>query len=88
MMKTHRFLSLGLLLAGLALPAPAQVRSSARYSIPVEVLDTGGLRASNAVGTVVLDGSLGGFGGLSSLGADVMKHGYIGQLYELVDLQL
>ena len=49
-------------------------------------LDSGGGRTTD--GTVVNDGSLGGIADISSAGAAVAKHGYIGQLTEVTALQL
>lgn len=64
-------------------------RSSANYSIAADAVESGGRRATSAAYTN--DGSIGGVVGFSSVvsPAETMKHGYVGQLYEVkTNLQL
>lgn len=49
-------------------------------------IDSAGARTANT--DLVHDGSLGGIGGSSTQSATTAKHGYIGQLYDLMALQL
>ena len=79
-MKTT-FFTIGLV-TGLMLSLTAQgaSRSSANYSIATETLDSGGRRTASA--HYSNDASVGGFGGLSTAPAEVLKHGYVGQLYD------
>ncbi len=59
-------------------------RTSANYSIATDTADAGGRRATSAAYTN--DGSVGGIAGLSTVAApaESAKHGYIGQLFEVV----
>jgi hypothetical protein len=63
--------------------ATAATRRSADYSFTTETMDGGGRKTSSAA--YANDGSIGGLGGVSAVPAPVetIKHGYIGQLYEL-----
>ncbi len=76
---------LGLLLLPCALEAaPA---SSLNYSISAHTLDSGGGRSASA--SYSNDGSIGGFGGISTTpAAQTARHGYVGQLYEVTSLAL
>lgn len=71
---------------GCSLFAHAGPRTSTDYSIPTDSTDSGGQRASSAAYTN--DGSVGGITGISTVGAAVAKHGYLGQLTEVTALQL
>ena len=77
-----------LLLPVLALQLHAGTRSSANYSVSTDVIDSGGGRTTSA--SYVNDGSLGCIVGVGSVQspAQTVKHGYIGQLYEVSGLQL
>lgn len=63
-------------------------RSSANYEIVTESIDAGGARSSSSNYTA--DGSLGAVSGVSTAASpdESVKHGYIGQLYEVTGLQL
>lgn len=77
-----------LLILALAL-CPAMrlaARTSADYSIPAETEDAGGRRTT--AGLYTIDNSVGAIGALNSGGGNTGKHGYIGQLYDLVGLVL
>jgi hypothetical protein len=50
----------------------------------VSTIDGGGQRATSA--NYIMDGSVGGIAGISSAASDTAKHGYIGQLTEVVSL--
>ena len=81
--------ALGISLAvGWVSSVQAQVRSSANYSITTEVADSGGASASSASYSNL--GSSGGVTGISSVAspAEVAKQGYVGQLYEVVGLNV
>ncbi|EDY80855.1 hypothetical protein VDG1235_472 [Verrucomicrobiia bacterium DG1235] len=64
----------------------ANDRSSADFVIEAEVLDVGGGRSYSA--NLMNDGSVGGLSGVSDLSSPVtvVKHGFVGQLYERVGL--
>ncbi len=85
-MKTPYRIILTLLAA--AAVAHAGSRASSSYSVPADSADSGGRRAASA--NYTNDGSLGGVAGISTVAAPAQtaKSGYIGQLYEVVDLQL
>jgi hypothetical protein len=53
-------------------------------TITTSSIDGGGQRTTSA--NCVMDGSVGGIGGISSTSADTNKNGYIGQLYQVVSL--
>jgi len=76
------------LLLALATSLHAQLRTGTNYTLPTETSDAGGARATSAAYTN--DGSVGGVAGLSTVAAPVetVKAGYIGQLYEVIALQL
>ncbi len=81
--------ALGISLAvGWVASVQAQVRSSANYSITTEVADSGGASASSAAYSNL--GSSGGVTGISTVAspAEVAKQGYVGQLYEVVGLNV
>jgi hypothetical protein len=59
---------------------------SANYSIPTDSADAAGGRAVSA--SYSEDGSLGEVVGTASVGTQAMKHGFIGQLYEVQSLAL
>jgi len=85
-MKTGKLIVTSMLAgAGIAHAGP---RASASYSGPTDTIDAGGARTTSA--NYTNDGSLGGIAGLSTVAvpAETAKSGYIGQLYEVVDLQL
>lgn len=74
-----------LILSTIILTAAAHAgRTSADYAITAETLDFGGQRTSSADYTI--DGSIGAIVGVSSeeTTATLAKHGYIGQLYDVV----
>ena len=83
-MKKH------LLLAAMLAPALsfAGPRISANYNIATDTADTGGKRATSA--SYTNDGSAGAIAGFSTVAspAETMKHGYLGQLYEVTGLTL
>jgi hypothetical protein len=64
----------------------ASPHHSADYSIATEITDGGGVRATSADYTH--DGSVGGVVGVSTVAApaEITKHGYIGQLFEMTSL--
>ena len=80
-MNTTRWIALSALL--LALAAGAASHSSANYSIPTDTVDGGGRRATSAAYSN--DGSIGGVGGLSTVGSpsETAKHGYPAQLFDV-----
>ncbi len=71
-----------------AISVHAGPRTSANYTILADIADGGGRRTTSAAYSN--DGSLGGIAGLSTVTspAETAKHGYIGQLYEIVGLVL
>ncbi len=71
--------------AGLAHAGP---KSSTDYSVAADTTDAGGQRTTSV--SYTHDGSLGGVVGLSTVAAPAatVKHGYIGQLYDVAALQL
>jgi len=83
-MKTFYSFGCALVLAPLA--AMAGSRSSASYSVPADVADSGGRRTATAAYSN--DGSIGGIGGLSTVGAParIAKHGYPGQLLDVTNI--
>jgi hypothetical protein len=70
------------LLLVLITPLQAGPRASASYSIVTDTADNGGRRTVSA--SYTNDGSAAGVAGISNvaLPSEVVKHGYIGQLYE------
>ena len=80
--NTHRALSV-LLAALLTAAAHGGPRNSASYTVATDTADAGGKRTASA--SYTNDGSVGGIAGISIVGspAEVAKHGYIGQLYDL-----
>src|SRR5688572_30199773 len=73
----------------LGVTAQAASRSSASYKIPTDTVDAAGRRATG--GNYANEGSLGGIGGISSsvpAPPKLVKHGYVGQLYEVTSLAL
>jgi len=85
-MKTSVILPLLGALAALNLQAAS--RSSASYSVPADSSDAGGRRTTSAAYAHV--GSIGGITGIGAVAApaEVAKHGYIGQLYDIASLAL
>ena len=85
-MKTHT--SIPLLLLALSAALHAGPRSSASYSIPTDIADSGGRHTASA--SYSNDASIGGVAGSSIVAApaELARHGYIGQLYEVTALQL
>lgn len=71
-----------------AAAAHADPRGSTNYSVPADTNDSGGQRATSA--SYTHDGSLGGITGISTVVSptETAKHGYIGQLTDVVGLQL
>jgi len=63
-------------------------RSSTNYAILTDATNIGGRRATSA--SYTNDGSAGGIAGISTVAApaETVKHGYIGQLYEVTGLLL
>jgi hypothetical protein len=63
-------------------------RTSANYSITTDTADSGGVHIASAAYSS--DGSVGSLAGLSSVSspAEVAKSGYVGQLFDVVSLQL
>lgn len=78
--------ALVLLLSAAALHAGP--RTSTNYSLTADTADGGGRRTSSA--SYTNDGSVGGIAGLAAVAApaETVKHGYIGQLYEIAGLML
>ena len=76
-----------LLLCVFTTHAFALTRTSQTYRVTTEITDSGGQRVAGA--TTVIDGSLGGFVGISSNGAGTQsaRQGYIGKLYDLVNVE-
>lgn len=76
------------LLLAFAASAHAGPRTSTDYSIPTDSTDAGGQRATSSAYTN--DGSLGGITGISTVAspAQTAKAGYLGQLYEVTELQV
>ena len=70
-------------IAALAVDLHAGSRSSANYSVPADVSDGGGRRATST--SYTNDGSAGLIAGISTVAspAETAKHGYIAQLYEV-----
>jgi hypothetical protein len=87
LMKTKTSL-LALLGAMTALGASAASRSSASYSVPADSADAGGRPATSA--SYASHGCIGGVGGIGTVvaPAQIAKHGYMGQLYEVSGLAL
>ncbi len=77
-----------LFLALLTAAAQAGPRTSASYTVPTDTADAGGKRTISA--SYTNDGSIGGIAGLSTVAApaEIAKHGYIGQLYDVTGLTL
>ncbi|HXG48052.1 MAG TPA: hypothetical protein VNO52_10545 [Methylomirabilota bacterium] len=84
-MKTRLLLTA---LAAVAWPVGAEAasRSSANYTVPADTADAGGGRTTSA--SYSHTGSLGGFGGLSTAGPVLARHGYLGQIYDVTGLQV
>ncbi len=76
------------LLLAFAATAHADLRTSAAYTVSTDTTDAGGGRATSAAYTN--DGSVGGIVGISTVAspAETVKHGYIGQLYEVTGHEL
>jgi hypothetical protein len=64
----------------------AAPRTSADYSISAEALSVTGSRTESS--SYTNDSDAGGVTGISSAAADTMKHGYAGQLYDIVALSV
>ena len=62
----------------------AQTHSSADYTVSAEAFDGGGSRVQSA--SYRVDTSVSAIGGLSSAPFETVKHGYVGQLYDLTAL--
>ena len=74
--------SLGLTVVVLALCSTAFAASV----VTTSTIDGGGLRTTSA--SYTMDGSVGSIGGISSAASDTAKHGYIGQLYDVVSVSV
>ncbi len=63
-------------------------RASVSYSVKTDTIDSAGRRAAST--SYSNDGSLGGVVGISTVAApaETAKHGYLGQLYDTIGLQL
>lgn len=83
-MKSRALILLGLLTAA----AHAGPRTGGIYSVATDIADNGGQPVSSAVYT--MDGSIGTVAGISSVDspAEIAKAGYIGQLYNVVALEI
>ena len=85
-------LSFGIQLAAwllaFAAAAHADLRTSSSYTVAADTTDAGGQRTSSSAYTN--HGSIGGIAGISPVAspAEIAKHGYIGQLYEVTGLQI
>jgi hypothetical protein len=68
--------------------ASAATRTSASYSLTTETADAGGRRAASA--SYSHEGSLGGIAGVGAIVSppQTVRHGYIGQLYDIAGLTL
>ena len=71
---------LGLMSFSLTLHAAS--RTSADYAFTTDIIDSAGQRAASA--DYAQEASLGAIAGLASSANEVVKHGFIGQLYELL----
>jgi hypothetical protein len=82
-LKTCMILVGALFIAG---TPSAGERSSDDFSIVADALDSGGGRSTSS--NVVNDGSFGGWGGISTVSSPVKvaKHGFVGQLYDVIGL--
>ena len=75
---------------GVVLAIPGAVhsasRSSANYSVPADTADAGGRKLTSAAYSI--DSSVGCLGGVSAVASpsETVKHGYVGQLYEVTSL--
>ena len=79
--------SIALALLALSLQLHAGPRSSTSYSVPTESLDAAGTHATSS--SYSAGGSLGGITGMASAAtAYTVRSGYIGQLYQVIGLQL
>lgn len=88
-MKTRTILFVAAAGVGLTpLTLFAATRASANYSLTTETIDAGGRHSASAA--YANEGSLGGIAGVSTGGIPVtlVKHGYIGQLYEPATLEI
>ena len=74
------------LLALLPLISSAAPRTSADYSINAEALSVAGSRTGSS--SYTSDSNAGGITGISTAATDVAKHGYAGQLYDIVALSV
>ena len=81
--KNRLLLAAAILVAGTCLGSQ---RLSSDYSIVSDALDAGGGRTTSL--NAVNDGRLGGFGGISTVSSPgkIAKHGFVGQLYDVVGL--
>ena len=78
-MKTHLIVSFLLSIKAIAAP-----RTSSDYAITTDTVDSAGQHTASAGGLYGNDGSAGAVVGVSSVPGEVTKHGFIGQLYELL----
>ena len=85
---TFRRIALPVLLLASAATGDAGPRTSTNYTVATDTTDAGGKRATSAAYTN--DGSAGGIVGLSTVAApaETVKHGYVGQLYDVTGLTL
>jgi len=84
----HQLSLLSFILVATLVSVHAGPRSSANYSIITDAADAGGKRTTSA--NYTNDGSAGRVAGLSSVAApaETAKHGYVGQLYDIVALSV
>lgn len=88
-MKPARLLILFVILhSSFVTPTHAGPRTSTNYAVPTDSIDSAGKRTTSA--NYSNAGSLGGITGVATVSspAETVKHGYIGQLYEVTALQL
>lgn len=87
-MLTHQLIQLSLAAACLSSSALAASRSSAGYTVPAESADAGGGRSTSAA--YANAGCIGGISGIGTVAApaEVVRHGYAGQLYNVESLAL
>lgn len=85
-MKSMKLLALAACLLPVA--ASAASRSSASYTVPADTIDAGGRRIASAAYTI--DASIGGIGGIGTAPApaEIVKHSYIGQLFDVRGLAI
>jgi hypothetical protein len=85
--QLSRGIQLAAWLLAFAGTALADLRTSSSYTVAADTTDAGGQQASSAYTN---HGSVCGVVGISTVAAsaETVKHGYIGQLYEVTGLQI